>query len=206
MSQFKSSPESSSIKSRSSLQSFIFQSSQVAYHQNCDSSQLDSKSKRLGSTSMFLITGSQLWTFIFQSHPIWPPDTIHIHGGRCSHKGMMGTFLKIFGPYKPLLFQFGANLQEEKKKTAQEIKFTNIYVFFFIFYYISIYHSQAHILSLPRHMPTHTRTVVSLVPCFASSPSRLGEQMSAEEINGEEMGAHPSSYSLGDLLNLPLFR
>lgn len=83
-------------------------------------------------------------------------------------------------------------------------------MFFLIFHYISIYHSQAHVLSLPQHMPTHTHTHargrMSLVPCFASSPSRLGEQMSAKEINGEEMGAHPSSDSLGDLLNLPLFR
>ena len=115
-SQLKSSSESSTLKSRSSLQSFIFQSNQVAYHQNSDPSQLNSKSQRLVCTSV-----------VFNN---WK-SVIHIHGGRCSHKGMMGTFLKIFGPYKPLLFQYGANLQEEKKKRAQEIKFTHINFFFF---------------------------------------------------------------------------
>lgn len=98
---------------------------------------------------------------------------------------------------------------------AQEIKFPQISGFFF-FHYISFYYSLSRVfsLSVPQtHANTHTRALhvhtlnshlFSLV--FSSSPSRIGEQMSAEGINEKETGLHTGSDSRCDLLNLPLFQ
>lgn len=75
-----------------------------------------------------------------------------------------------------------------------------VFKFLFYFcYYISFYYWVLYAFvtfTCVRACTTHTHTqLTSLVPVFSSSPSRLGEQMSTEEINEEEKGVWPKLWS-----------
>lgn len=167
---------------------------------------------------LVLMTGSQLWTFPTLSHPAWQRNSIHIHASRCSHKGgkkWWEHFCRSLDPINPCCFNLEQICGRKRKKRAQEIKFLQISIFYYILlYYIFIiiipFLTSFLFFSLYlQNMPTHTHKHITHIsfPLFFSPPVHgLGSKWVQRRSMERKWGVHPSSDSLSDLLNSPLFQ
>lgn len=159
------------------------------------------------------------FSYLKLQYPVWHPDSIHIHSSRCSHKGNGRKISeRSLDPTNPCCFNLEQICRRKRNREHKKLNSCRFQLFLLhfllllplscLFFACTVPPTHANKRTCMRiHARTDTHTLVaSLFPCFLFSPSRLGEQMSAEGINGKETGVHTSSDSRCDLLNLPLFQ